>query len=499
MFGFVGQPAKGAVLFGFDRYEDTSIGLLALPIAQELGITCYAAGDTDKVVGLGAAWTRVKALHDAGWPILSQGPDHKNYVSVGAPQLAIDYPISRNALQSVGLTNALDFFAYPFSSNNAATDAVLLAAGCKWASTSIAWNNHPNEFNLGFKLVGTARVNIGGMTVAQVKLLIDRAAHLRHRARPVLPRPDRGRQQHHRLYDRHVALLRERLAHADPLRAGLSDRPVDHRDRPGGAVRFARLDAARCLRSSAVTKRIYQSAAAQPRVGQVRRRRERHVIYRLTVGEDFTDNVALLEALDAAGIVYEDPGYSAATGTATGRLKILSVDTRILLSINGVIVSRVSGNVFFTPTADELEAITHSNLTYILEYGAAGGGSAGIGDQIFPMPGFDSASGIFSNTGWTITGGKGISAADGILVVTLNKTLVSGIYRVATTFETPSGAYGATMGLALSGVGGTIGNGSVGAKTTDIVVGTVGANTIRLSETNGLSLQLDLLTVTRIS
>jgi hypothetical protein len=176
VFGFVGQPAKGAVLFGFDRYEDTSIGLLALPIAQELGITCYAAGDTDKVVGLGAAWTRVKALHDAGWPILSQGPDHKNYVSVGAPQLAIDYPISRNALQSVGLTNALDFFAYPFSSNNAATDAVLLAAGCKWASTSIAWNNHPNEFNLGFKLVGTARVNIGGMTVAQVKLLIDRAA-----------------------------------------------------------------------------------------------------------------------------------------------------------------------------------------------------------------------------------------------------------------------------------------------------------------------------------
>jgi hypothetical protein len=222
-------------------------------------------------------------------------------------------------------------------------------------------------------------------------------------------------------------------------------------------------------------------------------------IYRLTVGEDFTDNAALLEALDAAGIIYEDPGYSAATGTATGRLKILSVDTRILLSINGAVVSRVSGNVFFTPTADELEAITHSNLTYILEYGAAGGGSAGIGDQIFPMPGFDSASGILSNTGWTITGGKGISAADGILVVTLNKTLVSGIYRVATTFETPSGAYGATMGLNLSGVGGTIGNGSAGAKTADIVVGTVGANTLRMDEQNGLGLQLDVLTVTRIS
>lgn len=181
IFGFPTAPARGTVMFGFDRFTHASLVDDALPIAKALGITCYAAGDSDLVVGQGAGWARVKTLHDAGWPILSQGPDHKNYVTVppatGAAQLAVDYPISRNVLASVGLANALDYFAYPFSANNAETDAVLVAAGCKWASTSIGWHNHPNENGLGFKLVGTARVNIGGMTVAQVKLLIDRALY----------------------------------------------------------------------------------------------------------------------------------------------------------------------------------------------------------------------------------------------------------------------------------------------------------------------------------
>lgn len=176
VFAFQNTPARGAVMFGFDRYEDSSLPAIALPVAQKYGITCYAAGDSDKVVGKGAAWTRVKQLHDAGWPIISQGPDHKDYVAAGAAQLTTDVAVSRAAFQSVGLTNALDYFAYPFSSNNASTDAALLAAGFKMASTGIGWNGHPNETNMGFKLIGQGRQNIGGMTLTQVKRLIDRAA-----------------------------------------------------------------------------------------------------------------------------------------------------------------------------------------------------------------------------------------------------------------------------------------------------------------------------------
>lgn len=176
VMAFANTPVRGAVMFGFDRYSDASLPTLALPIAQKYGILNYAAGDSDLVVGKGAAWARVKQLHDAGWPIISQGPDHKDYVAAGAAQLTTDVATSRSAFQSVGLTNALDYFAYPFSSNNASTDAALLAAGFKIASTGIGWNGHPNEYNLGFKLIGQGRQNVGGMTLTQVKRLIDRAA-----------------------------------------------------------------------------------------------------------------------------------------------------------------------------------------------------------------------------------------------------------------------------------------------------------------------------------
>ena len=174
---FEKTPARGVVMFGFDRYSDSSIPSLALPIAQAYGIRPYAAGDTNLLAGQGAAWASVKQLYDAGWPIFSQGPDHKDYVAAGAAQLTTDVALSRAALIAAGFTNALDYFAYPFSSNNAATDAALLAAGFKYASTGIGWNNHPNEYNgIGYKLIGAARQNIGGMTLTQIKRLIDRAA-----------------------------------------------------------------------------------------------------------------------------------------------------------------------------------------------------------------------------------------------------------------------------------------------------------------------------------
>lgn len=173
---FEKTPTKGVVMFGFDRYEHASIPSLALPIANAQGIRPYAAGDTDKLAGQGANWSSVKQLYDAGWPIVSQGPDHKDYVVSGASQLTTDVATSRAALTAAGFVNALDYFAYPLSSNNAATDAALLAAGFRYASTGIGWNNHPNEYNLGYKLIGAGRVNIGSMTLTQIKKLIDRAA-----------------------------------------------------------------------------------------------------------------------------------------------------------------------------------------------------------------------------------------------------------------------------------------------------------------------------------
>lgn len=176
VFAFSAVPVRGVVMFGFDRYTDASLTGIALPIAQSAGIRCYAAGDTDLLVPRGAGWGRVVQLHDAGWPIISQGPDHKNYVTAGGAQLTTDVATSRTELQAAGVGNALDWFAYPSSANNAETDAALLAAGFKMATTGIGWNGHPNEYNLGYKLIGQGRVNIGGMTLTQVKRLIDRAA-----------------------------------------------------------------------------------------------------------------------------------------------------------------------------------------------------------------------------------------------------------------------------------------------------------------------------------
>lgn len=225
-------------------------------------------------------------------------------------------------------------------------------------------------------------------------------------------------------------------------------------------------------------------------------------IYRLTVGEEFADNAALLAALDGAGVSYAEPGYTATSGSPTGRIKILSVDTRILLCINGAAVSRVSGNVFFTPTAAELEAIRNSTLTWILEYGAPQGGDAGIGDEIFPMPAWAAESGIVSNVGWTIAGGLGTCVEDAVLTVTLTKNMIEGIYRVGTIFTAPSGAYGAAMGIGLpAGLnGGSLGDGTTGVlKTLDIVVDQLGANTITLSESQGLLLRLTEFSVKRIS
>lgn len=177
-------PARGFIIFGFDRFTHESIVDIALPIAQKYGITMYAAGDTDLLKSRGPGYQRVKRLHDAGWPIPHQGPDHKNYVtvppSVGAALLAVDYPASRQELLDAGLWRGADCFCYPFSANNPQTDAVLLAAGCKLATTGIPWNSHPSEFNgIGHKLIGMARINIGGMTWTQIRNLMLRAAAYR--------------------------------------------------------------------------------------------------------------------------------------------------------------------------------------------------------------------------------------------------------------------------------------------------------------------------------
>lgn len=168
-------PTKGAVMMGFDRYEDTSIYTLALPILANAGMFGYAAGDTDKIATPGANRTQIQNLYNAGWDIISQGPNHTDYTA-SPGNLSADYDASKAVLDGLGLTRASKLFAYPFSANNATTDATLTGKGCPIARSGWAWAIHPNEYNAGPKLIGHGAVNMGGKTLTTMKNLVDQAA-----------------------------------------------------------------------------------------------------------------------------------------------------------------------------------------------------------------------------------------------------------------------------------------------------------------------------------
>jgi hypothetical protein len=221
----------------------------------------------------------------------------------------------------------------------------------------------------------------------------------------------------------------------------------------------------------------------------------------LQTGHNFEETAAILSALDGAGITYEDQVYDSSTGDATGRVKVFGTEgTRILLVINGMAVSHIYANVFFTPTASELSAIQNSNLGYEYEYGPIAETAAEIGDQIFPTPAFDDETGVISlagGNGWTISGGTMSCDDDASATFEPLKDIVEGVYAVE-IIETA---------LTHRGVNVDIGTGNVqaitwGAGTTGTCTIPVGADpdqVITIYGGDGVPVSLTACTVTRTS
>jgi hypothetical protein len=171
------RPAKGAVILGFDAFGEASVPDLALPILQEFGLLGYWAGDANLVQNPGNARDRLKRWHDAGNDVVNQGLYHPagGYVAAGAALLSSQYDISRAILDDAGFTRGRRVFAYPFSANDAATDAVLLQKGVRIARSGWPWMILPSEYRAGAKLIGHGGVNMGGKTLAAMKTMADRA------------------------------------------------------------------------------------------------------------------------------------------------------------------------------------------------------------------------------------------------------------------------------------------------------------------------------------
>lgn len=165
--------SRGAILIGFDQISEASIASTALPIMKAEGFAGYHAGDGDLMTGTAA--DRLDFLYDAGWDVIQQGIGHIDYAAnIGA--LESDFDAARAILQSRGWTRALDFFAYPYSANSEATDAILADRGVRMARSGKAWTIRSSKWGHP-KLIGHGAVNIGGKTLTTVKKLVDKAAN----------------------------------------------------------------------------------------------------------------------------------------------------------------------------------------------------------------------------------------------------------------------------------------------------------------------------------
>lgn len=175
VYEYDGPVAQGCVCFGFDKYGEASIPTLALPLLSARGIKAYWAGDGNLIDGPTTARGYLQTVYDAGWDAISQGMNHPDYAAAGAAQLSADYDQALAIFQAQGFFRGSKLFSYPLSSNNEATDAVLLSKGVYMARSGWAWSVRPNDFNAGPKLIGHGAFNLGGKTLAQAKAMIDRA------------------------------------------------------------------------------------------------------------------------------------------------------------------------------------------------------------------------------------------------------------------------------------------------------------------------------------
>ena len=165
------KPTRGTVCFGFDQIGQQNIVTYALPIFEKYGVKGYWAGDANLIQNPGNPRNYLQAVYDRGWDAINQGFLHPDY-SANPSQLATDIVPSRQIFRDL-FPRAAELFSYPLSANNAATDQILADAGVPMARSGWSWAVHPNEFNLGPKLIGHGAVNIGGKTLTQVKALVD--------------------------------------------------------------------------------------------------------------------------------------------------------------------------------------------------------------------------------------------------------------------------------------------------------------------------------------
>lgn len=179
LFYHTQKPTRGGVMLGFDKYGESSIPSLALPIIKAAGFRAYWAGDANLIESNGSSWTYLSQVYAEGWDAITQGKDHGDYTQPANKALLashIDY--ARGIMRARGLTRALNMFSYPLSANDDQTDAILAAKGVPMARSGWAWTIHPNEYGPGPKLLGHGAINIGGKTLATVKAAVDMARYL---------------------------------------------------------------------------------------------------------------------------------------------------------------------------------------------------------------------------------------------------------------------------------------------------------------------------------
>ncbi len=126
---------KPFIMLGADGFGTPSHSSQLYPLLSSRGFKGYIAGDGNLAAGAAGFLNTVYA---AGWDVLSQGMDHKNYAN-NSSALPDDYDTARGILDGMGFTRASKWFAYPVGGISQATIATLDSKGVKAARAS----NHP--------------------------------------------------------------------------------------------------------------------------------------------------------------------------------------------------------------------------------------------------------------------------------------------------------------------------------------------------------------------
>lgn len=160
--------SRPQIIMGYDGFGDASHSSIVLPKWNELGLRGYIAGDGDSLAG---NETALNAFYAQGSDIISQGMEHKNYVTEIA-DLPADYDAARAIVSGAGYARSLDLFAWPFNSRNLATDTIIRDKGARWARTT-GGNRFPVTSLGKPEMLAMGALDMGSKTAAQVKAWVD--------------------------------------------------------------------------------------------------------------------------------------------------------------------------------------------------------------------------------------------------------------------------------------------------------------------------------------